>query len=187
MSETETVQFSSLLKLLDDDSPVVQEAIGDALEEMSDDLTQILDELDTTIDPPQLRKIESILAERNIHLNLRQPRHIAADKEKVNAKFKLGQLVRHRKYGYRGVIVDFDAECQADERWYRSNQTQPDRDQPWYHVLVHDSYQVTYAAESSLIQDISDEPVVHPLVTKFFSRFENGHYIRNDHPWPYQW
>ena len=53
--------------------------------------------------------------------------------------FDVGTLVRHRRYGYRGVIVAFDATCQASDQWYYSNQTQPSHDQPWYHVLVHES------------------------------------------------
>ena len=53
--------------------------------------------------------------------------------------FESGQLVRHRRYGYRGVVVDRDEFCQADDEWYSKNQTQPNRDQPWYHVLVDGS------------------------------------------------
>ena len=49
-------------------------------------------------------------------------------------KFFPGQIVRHKRYGYRGVVVDFDTTCQADETWYQSDNTQPVRNQPWYHV-----------------------------------------------------
>ena len=187
MAEADTYQLSNLLKLLDDESPVVQEAIADALEEMSDDLPALLDDLDESVNTRQLNKIRYILAQRDIYLNLNQSSRSRENRDEIDTEFQMGQLVRHKKYGYRGVVVDYDSSCQADERWYQSNQTQPNRDQPWYHVLVHDSYQVTYAAESSLMEDISDEPVVHPLVTKFFTKFEEGHYIRNEQPWPYQW
>ena len=68
--------------------------------------------------------------------------------------------------------------------FYYSNQTQPVRDQPWYHVLVHDSHQVTYAAQTSLRADDSGEPVNHPLVPHFFSDFEDGFYLRNEQDWP---
>ena len=67
---------------------------------------------------------------------------------------------------------------------YRSNKTQPNKDQPWYHVLVHESASSTYPAESSLELDDSDEPITHPLLDQFFSGFEEGRYIRNDIPWP---
>jgi heat shock protein HspQ len=98
--------------------------------------------------------------------------------------FSPGQLVRHKRYGYRGVVVDYDPTCQASDEWYRSNQTQPDRNQPWYHVLVHGTSTVTYAAQTSLDADASGEPVVHPLVSAFFSGFTGEQYIRNDRPWP---
>lgn len=101
------------------------------------------------------------------------------------AVFGVGQIVQHKQYGYRGVIVDYDAQCEADEAWYWANQSHaPPRNQPWYHVLVHNSSVVIYAAESSLLPDISDEPVVHPLMPMFFIEKAPGHYVRNDRPWP---
>ena len=99
-------------------------------------------------------------------------------------KFQPGDLVRHKRYGYRGVVVDVDPNCQADESWYQSNQTQPDKKQPWYHVLVHGSTSATYPAESNLEKDIATEPVNNPLVSMFFTTFRNGHYIRNAMNWP---
>ena len=101
-------------------------------------------------------------------------------------RFKPGQLVRHKRYGYRGVVVDFDPSCQADKQWYQSNQTQPERNQPWYHVLVHNSDQITYPAQSSLIKDTSSQPIEHPLLSYFFSEFMlDGKYLRNDRAWPH--
>ena len=101
-------------------------------------------------------------------------------------RFVPGQLVRHPRYGYRGVVVAHDGHCKADPEWYMANKTQPDRDQSWYHVLVHDSAIVTYAAESSLRPDDSDEPIHHALIERFFSAFVDGSFIRNDEPWPVQ-
>ena len=99
-------------------------------------------------------------------------------------KFDCGQLVKHRRYGYRGVVVECDPHCTAPENWYQSNNTQPDRLQPWYHVLVHDSNQITYAAQTSLEADESGEPVDHPLVDVFFDEFTGERYVRNEQPWP---
>lgn len=98
--------------------------------------------------------------------------------------FRAGQLVRHRKNGYRGVVVDLDLRCQADDAWYLANPTQPDRDQPWYHVLVDGAQVVTYTAENSLEADSSRAEVRHPLVPYFFEAFEQGRYRRNHEPWP---
>lgn len=98
--------------------------------------------------------------------------------------FTVGQLVRHCRYGYRGLVVDFDVRCRADNQWYRSNLTQPRRDQTWYHLLVHDSTINTYAAQENLVPDPTPMAIDHPLVEQFFDRFDLGRYVRNDNPWP---
>ena len=99
-------------------------------------------------------------------------------------RFAAGQLVRHRRYGYRGVVVALDERCGAPDEWYLNNQTQPDRSQAWYHVFVHDSTTVTYAAEENLQPDDDGGPIDHPFISKFFSAFEGGAYTRNDRAWP---
>ena len=72
----------------------------------------------------------------------------------------------------------------ADENWYQSNNTQPDKEQPWYHVLVHESGSITYPAQSSLQLDESNQQITHPLLDHFFNGFEKGRHTRNDTPWP---
>ena len=97
--------------------------------------------------------------------------------------FSPGQLVRHKRYSYRGVVVASDTSCRADEHWYRANRTQPDRKQPWYHVLVDRSNLTTYAAHSSLEEDSQKAEIHHPLVPLFFDDFHGNRYERNDVPW----
>ncbi|MEN8151297.1 MAG: heat shock protein HspQ [Planctomycetota bacterium] len=97
-----------------------------------------------------------------------------------NPLFAPGQLVKHRRYGYRGVVADFDMTCHADEMWYYRNQTRPPRNQPWYHVLVHGSDTTTYAAQTSLEADDCGEPVEHPLVPELFEAFADGRYERSE-------
>ena len=97
--------------------------------------------------------------------------------------FSVGQLVRHRRYGYRGVVVALTDGFAGSDEWYLKNQTQPAKEQPWYHVLVDGSTSVTYAAQSSLEADESGKEVAHPLVEFFFSGFEGGRYARNEIPW----
>ena len=94
--------------------------------------------------------------------------------------FAPGQLVRHRSYGYRGVVADFDMTCMAEETWYYANRTRPPRNQPWYHVLVDGSQITTYAAQTSLVADESRDPVEHPLRDVLFTTFEDGRYERTD-------
>jgi len=89
--------------------------------------------------------------------------------DKANKAYELGQRVYHVRYGYRGIIVDADQGCESTDTWYYGNQTQPSRHQPWYHVLVHGSDQVTYVAESHLAKDVSNKIVTHPLLIYFFN------------------
>lgn len=77
-----------------------------------------------------------------------------------------------------------DLKCKAADDWYQSNQSQPKRDQPWYHVLVDGSNQTTYAAQSSLMPDPSGTEINHPLIKVFFSEFAGGFYVRNHEAWP---
>jgi heat shock protein HspQ len=102
----------------------------------------------------------------------------------TDLSFNPGQCIRHKRYGYRGIIVDVDLDCTATDSWYYANQTQPSRYQPWYHVLVHASDQVTYVAENNLIKDRSNASVTHSLLSYFFTKANDGSYIRNDNIWP---
>lgn len=96
--------------------------------------------------------------------------------------FDLGAIVRHRRYRYRGVIVAFDPRCMACDKWYYANKTQPSRNQPWYHVLVHDSGGLsTYVAQSNLELDPDKSPVHHPRIPCYFSELKDGCYkLRSD-------
>jgi len=107
---------------------------------------------------------------------------------RTESRFSVGQLVAHRRYGYRGVIAGWDPECRADETWYWTNRTQPDRDQPWYHVLVHGGHHTTYVAEENLEPYEGGEQVVHPLVKRLFESFGKGRYEpREDTDFPAPW
>lgn len=102
---------------------------------------------------------------------------------RTTPQYEVGQLIHHRRYGYRGVIVAIDERCKADESWYRSNQTHPSTNQPWYHVLVDGDSRTTYVAESNLELDESGAAIDHPMIPYFFSGFHKGKYRRNDRPW----
>jgi len=162
----DTNQLPHLLNLLDDESETVRESVVQALKAFGPDLELELSKLPAPPDSDQMQTIRALVASKN-----KEP------------DFKPGQLVKHKRYGYRGVVVAVDLTCQSTEAWYQNNRTQPDRNQPWYHVLVHDSEHTTYAAQTSLETDDSDENINHPWINDFFSDFTNGQYIRNNRPW----
>lgn len=91
-------------------------------------------------------------------------------------KFSVGQLVAHLRYGYRGVVAGWDPTCTADDGWYFGNRTQPSREQPWYHVLVHGGQHSTYVAEDNLEPYDGGEQVLHPLTRELFASFSGGCY-----------
>lgn len=97
------------------------------------------------------------------------------------AKFSVGELIHHRLFDYRGVIVDVDRNFQGTDEWYELvAKSRPPRNKPWYHVLVHNADHSTYVAEQNLESDDSEEPVSHPMLENFFSAFRNGKYVRID-------
>jgi heat shock protein HspQ len=97
----------------------------------------------------------------------------------THAKFSVGQVIHHKKFDYRGVIVDVDAVFSGTPDWYEQVAlSRPPKDRPWYHVLVHGAAQETYVAERHLEPDDSGEPVDHPYVGHFFSEFRDGVYVR---------
>lgn len=99
---------------------------------------------------------------------------------RTRAKYALGQIVRHKKHPFRGVVFDVDAMFSNTEEWYHSipEDSRPDKDQPFYHLLAENenSYYVAYVSEQNLVADYSGEPVDHPDLPDLFGDFEDGHY-----------
>lgn len=94
-------------------------------------------------------------------------------------KFSLGQIVYHRKFGYRGVIFKVDAKYSGTDDWYNIMAiSSPPKEMPWYHVLVHNSSYSTYVTEYNLCTDSISKPVKHPLLIKYFERYFNGRYAK---------
>jgi len=94
------------------------------------------------------------------------------------AQFNVGQLVRHRKFGYRGVIFDIDAIFCESEDWYETMaRSRPPKDKPWYRVLVDGERHTTYVAERHLATDDDQTEVSHPLIEELFAGFASGRYL----------
>lgn len=88
----------------------------------------------------------------------------------TEAKFAVGQLVHHRLFDYRGVVVDVDPHFLGSENWYADQaKSRPPKDRPWYHVLVDESAHQTYVAERNLEADDTDAPIKHPELLHHFS------------------
>jgi heat shock protein HspQ len=92
-------------------------------------------------------------------------------------RFHKGQVIQHKIFGYRGVIVGVDQSFQLTPDWYEAvAKSRPPKDKPWYHVLVHGGRQTTYVAERNLELEAGAEPIKHALLDRFFDKFSDGFY-----------
>jgi heat shock protein HspQ len=93
------------------------------------------------------------------------------------ARFHIGQLIHHRLFDYRGVVLDVDPVFMGSEEWYNQvARSRPPKERPWYRVLVHGRQDETYVAERNLEEDVSNDPIEHPRLAEFFSDYEGGRY-----------
>jgi heat shock protein HspQ len=96
------------------------------------------------------------------------------------AKFSIGQVVKHRVYPFRGVVFDIDPSFSNTDEWYEAipEDVRPNKDQPFYHLLAEnaESEYVAYVSEQNLIPDTSGEPLRHPEIDERFAADETGGY-----------
>jgi len=83
-----------------------------------------------------------------------------------HASFRLGQIVRHKEHGYRGVVYDRN-----------SGTASASREAPWYYVIVDEEDAETYVPEQNLEADETGEPVWHPELDELFLDFRDGVYV----------
>ena len=107
------------------------------------------------------------------------PRH-------AEARFAIGDIVRHKMFDFRGVVFDIDPVFANSEEWYESipQEMRPRRDQPFYHLLAEndDSSYVAYVSQQNLVHDESEEPIDHPAIAGLFTGISDGRYsLRREH------
>ena len=102
----------------------------------------------------------------------------------TSTQFAIGQVVRHRVYEFRGVIVDVDPEFSNTEEWWQSipEEIRPSKNQPFYHLLAENESNAyeAYVSEQNLLLDDSGEPVNHPQVAEVFGEFLGTSYALPD-------
>ena len=104
---------------------------------------------------------------------IEMPRH-------AQARFGIGDVVKHRLFDFRGVVFDVDPVFANSEDWYEAipQDMRPRRDQPFYHLLAEneDSSYVAYVSQQNLMDDSEGGPVEHPSVPELFDAFADGRY-----------
>jgi len=97
------------------------------------------------------------------------------------AKFKIGQVTRHRVHAFRGVVFDVDPQFADGEVSYDSInliEGRQRKDQPFYYLFAENDQTpyIAYVSEQNLLADTSGEPVSHPQLDDMFERDESGSY-----------
>jgi heat shock protein HspQ len=96
------------------------------------------------------------------------------------AKFRVGEIVRHRVYPFRGVVFDIDPVFNNTEEWWRSipEDVRPRKDQPFYHLLAEnaETEYIAYVSEQNLLPDVTGAPLRHPQIGDMFTVLEDGSY-----------
>ena len=96
------------------------------------------------------------------------------------ARFSVGQVVRHRFYPFRGVVFDIDPEFDNTEEWWLSipEEIRPHKEQPYYHLLAEnaETEYIAYVSEQNLLPDVTGTPLRHPQIGEMFTVLEDGSY-----------
>ena len=123
-------------------------------------------------------EIENNLSENKINSS----EDIKVHKEPL---FNIGDIVKHRIYPFRGVIIDVDPEFSNTEEWYQSipAEIRPSRNQPYYHLMAEntETFYTAYVSQQNLVKDGENGPLEHPDLEEMFSGIDKGKYqLRNE-------
>jgi heat shock protein HspQ len=88
------------------------------------------------------------------------------------ARYRVGDVVKHRIYPFRGIIFDIDPVFNSTEEWWSSipEEIRPTKNQPYYHLLAENekTEYIAYVSEQNLLPDDSGKPLRHPQVSQMF-------------------
>ena len=95
--------------------------------------------------------------------------------------FNIGDIVKHRVYPFRGVIIDVDPEFSNTEEWYQSipAEIRPTRKQPYYHLMAEntETFYTAYVSQQNLVGDGENGPLEHPDLEEIFNGIDEGKYL----------
>jgi len=108
------------------------------------------------------------------------------DARPPHIQFRVGQVIKHKRWGYRGVIIGWDETARAPASWleemHKGNPTW--RGQPNYAVLVdtrdRPAPQITYVPQENL-EVVKHTAILHPSTEDYFENFDGSQYLPR--PW----
>lgn len=102
----------------------------------------------------------------------------------ASIRFAVGQFYRHRRFGYRAVVIGFHPKCEQSSEWQEQmgiSKLERGAEQPFYHSLVdsrdRNGAQLTYVAEENVapcsLEDFEfpghEQHLQNPVKILFFS------------------
>ena len=104
--------------------------------------------------------------------------------ELVEAKFSIGNIVKHKFLNFRGVSFDLDPIFNNTDEWYNAipKKIRPNKNQPFYHLFAENEeiFYIAYVSEQNLLNDLKNGPANHPDIIKIFSHFVGSCYIPHE-------
>ncbi|EGD78772.1 hemimethylated DNA binding domain-containing protein [Salpingoeca rosetta] len=112
-------------------------------------------------------------------------------RDRTGVKFRVGQVIRHKRYGYRGIIIGWDTFAKAPDGWFeKMGVNKEHRSDPFYSVLVDTRDrgprpQTTYVWQGNIDVDVTDSDkasISHPEKGRYFHVYERryGAYVPRD-------
>nr|XP_033795241.1 F-box only protein 21-like [Geotrypetes seraphini] len=105
----------------------------------------------------------------------------------ASVRLSVGQVMIHKKLGYTGVIIGWDAKVRAPEDWLieeYGSEVEERRNMPHYRILISLSKKynrsISYITEDQ-ITIIQGFKINHPAVHIYFTMFDGSRYVM--HPW----
>ncbi len=120
---------------------------------------------------------EDIKPKRKINVKTSISNKVKVHKDPL---FNIGDIVKHRIYPFRGVIVDVDAEFSNTEEWYQSipAEIRPSRKQPYYHLMAENTETFYTAYVSHKFGETEKmRPLEHPDLDEIFNGIDEGKYL----------
>lgn len=108
------------------------------------------------------------------------------DARSPKVQLRVGQVVRHSRWGYRGVIIGWDETARAPERWIEEmHKGSPEwKGQPNFAILVdtrdRPAPQITYVPQDNL-EVMKHTKILHPSTEDYFENFDGSQYLPR--PW----
>lgn len=103
-----------------------------------------------------------------------------------NIEFRVGQVIVHKTWKYRGVIIGWDEKARAPPEWIEefNRKNKMWKNMPNYSILVDTrdrlTPQITYVPQENL-EVVKSTKVFHPLIDHYFENYDGAQYIPR--PW----